>query len=77
MKKSTLLFSSVLLIAALAFSSCGDAKKPDPAPDSMMKKNDSTAQASAYVCPMGPECGKGDAPGKCAGCGMDLVASKK
>jgi rubrerythrin len=29
-------------------------------------------KVQAYVCPMGPQCGQGDKPGKCPSCGMDL-----
>lgn len=78
MKKVFLLLSFSAILAGSALVSCGnETKKNEPAPDPMMKKaDDSTAQA-AYICPMGASCGSGDAPGKCAGCGMDLVKNEK
>jgi hypothetical protein len=60
----------------LAIASCGT-KAPQPASDSVMKKlPDSTATATAYVCPMGDQCGNGNAPGKCPNCGMEFIKRK-
>lgn len=71
MKKIILL---PLFALTLAITSCGN-KAAEPASDSVIKKPaDSTA--TAYVCPMGDQCGNGNEPGKCPNCGMEFVKRK-
>ena len=65
---------SAMLTGTIALSSCGGGTKEEPKKE--INGTDTSAQ-SAYVCPMGAECGKGDTPGKCASCGMDLVKNEK
>ncbi|HEY6161811.1 MAG TPA: heavy metal-binding domain-containing protein [Bacteroidia bacterium] len=79
MKKTLILFTSVALLfcGAISVSSCGgnNDKKDNKGGDTT--KTDTTKHASAYVCPMGPSCGKGDAAGKCPSCGAEMVANDK
>ena len=44
------------------------------APRKMKKAAASTEAKDAWICPMG--CSKSDKPGKCSGCGMDMVKQK-
>lgn len=74
-----------MIAGVLVIFACGEAKKDESAPQQentttpadSTHSNDSTAHAAAYVCPMGPECGTGEAPGKCPSCGMELVENSK
>lgn len=78
MKKQLLYLSAalVLLTGITAATACGG-KKEEPKQNETAPSTDTTSKASAYVCPMGPQCGKGDAPGKCPGCGMEMVKNDK
>jgi|GEM_PF-5078871 len=69
-------FFPALLLLTLAFSSCGNDAKPEPAPDTVLPKRPDSTEQAAYICPMGAKCGYSDTAGKCASCGMDLVANK-
>jgi hypothetical protein len=75
MKKNILLIAATLFIAAGSFTitACGGSSDK---PKNETTPTDST-KATAYVCPMGPQCGKGDQPGKCPGCGMEMVKNDK
>jgi hypothetical protein len=77
MKKNLLLIAATLFIAvgSMTVTSCGG-NTEKPKNETVPTNNDST-KVSAYVCPMGPQCGKGDAAGKCPGCGMDMVKNDK
>ena len=41
-----------------------------------MNQHNHNAQETIYTCPMHPEVRKTE-PGKCPGCGMDLIPEKK
>lgn len=45
--------------------------------DSVTILQDNVKANAAYICPMGPECGYSDMPGKCSGCGMEMRPNKK
>jgi len=74
MKKFNLLLAVGLF--SLALMSCGNSTNQNPDPDKTKVKADTSKVQAAYVCPMGKECGSGDKPGKCPGCGKDMVAAK-
>ena len=78
MKRSiSLLAFCGILFGSVCFVSCGGSSdKKEPTNETTPVKPDST-KTSAYVCPMGPSCGKGDVAGKCPGCGMDMVKNDK
>ena len=77
MKKNLLLIGTTLFLFAglVSLSSCGGSTEKKEEPKEQPAGGDST-KASAYICPM-DDGGKGDAPGKCPKCGMDLVKNEK
>ena len=79
MKKNILLFATTftLFSAALALSSCGGSTEKKDQPNETNPVSKDSTKATAYVCPMGPECGKGETAGKCPSCGMDMVQNTK
>jgi hypothetical protein len=71
------IFSLIIIpVFVIGLGACGGSKVTNQPGNDSPAKSDST-KVSAYVCPMGPSCGKGDAPGKCSGCGMEMVKNEK
>ena len=78
MKRSiSLLVFFGFFIGSLCIVSCGGSSdKKEPTNETSPVKADSS-KTSAYVCPMGPQCGKGDVAGNCPGCGMPMEKNDK
>jgi hypothetical protein len=70
---------SALIITLFVVTSCNTSSK-EPVKSTEVKADSikkeitpkDTIKVQAYVCPMGPQCGQGDKPGKCPSCGMEL-----
>jgi rubrerythrin len=78
MKKAILSIFVLAGFSVLVLNSSCNSKAKEEKKEEMNIKADSvtshrdSVKVQAYVCPMGPQCGQGDKPGKCPSCGMDL-----